>query len=476
MKSVRSFYFALFGIVTILVPYVTFSQNNVIKFSDDLSWSAILAKAKAERKYIFMDCYATWCAPCKYMSQQVFTQKFVGDFFNENFINVSVQMDRTKMDPEKIRSWYADADTIASKYSVNAYPTYLLFSPDGEALSRFSGSFAANDFVDTVKDELKPEKQYYTLLNKCKDHLGDSGFLKKTLQMAIDLNDRLNTAIIADYYLATLKDSFSIDNLRFLMQADVTSKSELFQFFLGDARIIDKILGRENEVEALLCHGIRDEQVEPLFKSKETIIDFNYVLSHLQKEYPTLANILPSWINDCFKHFIRKEISVVIYENDTNLFDWEILTKRMQIRFPDFNCRQIIDEMRPEYYKTKRMWSECEKSALYLLARYGDQLDPLKINNITWEFLFMNSSNPNALKIALKWSKHTVDIQPTESIYIDTYANLLYKTGERQKALEWEKKALEHCGQSDEEAIRANFEKMEKGEKTWAQPEHFMRI
>ena len=37
------------------------------------------AKAKAENKLIFIDCYTQWCGPCKKMSKEVFPQASVGE-------------------------------------------------------------------------------------------------------------------------------------------------------------------------------------------------------------------------------------------------------------------------------------------------------------------------------------------------------------------------------------------------------------
>src|SRR5579863_6830712 len=64
-----------------------------MQFEHDLSWSGILAKAKAENKYIFMDCFTTWCGPCKFMSTTIFPQEETGNYFNDKFINVKVQLD-----------------------------------------------------------------------------------------------------------------------------------------------------------------------------------------------------------------------------------------------------------------------------------------------------------------------------------------------------------------------------------------------
>ena len=42
------------------------------------SWSDVLAEAKKQNKYIFLDTYAEWCSPCKWMEKNIFTKDSVG--------------------------------------------------------------------------------------------------------------------------------------------------------------------------------------------------------------------------------------------------------------------------------------------------------------------------------------------------------------------------------------------------------------
>ena len=42
-----------------------------------------LAKAKKENKMVMMDCYTTWCGPCKMLKSQVFVDKTLGDYMKE---------------------------------------------------------------------------------------------------------------------------------------------------------------------------------------------------------------------------------------------------------------------------------------------------------------------------------------------------------------------------------------------------------
>jgi uncharacterized protein YyaL (SSP411 family) len=57
------------------------------------SFSEIKEKAKKENKLIFMDCYTSWCGPCKMMARETFTNDTVAKYFNEHFINCSFDME-----------------------------------------------------------------------------------------------------------------------------------------------------------------------------------------------------------------------------------------------------------------------------------------------------------------------------------------------------------------------------------------------
>ncbi|WP_374754993.1 thioredoxin family protein [Arsenicibacter rosenii] len=97
-----------------------------IQFTET-SWNNILKKAKAEKKVIFLDAYASWCGPCKMLQKNVFTRKEVGDYFNKSFINV-------KMDMEK-----GEGPMLSQRYPLEAYPTLLFIDGNGRVLKKVIG-------------------------------------------------------------------------------------------------------------------------------------------------------------------------------------------------------------------------------------------------------------------------------------------------------------------------------------------------
>ena len=109
-----------------------------IQFTEG-SWSEILALAKKEDKPIFVDCYTVWCGPCKVMARDVFTDPAVGDYFNENFINVKIDMEK------------GEGIDLKNHYEIAAFPTFLYLDQDGKVLNRIVGSMPAKKFLEESK-------------------------------------------------------------------------------------------------------------------------------------------------------------------------------------------------------------------------------------------------------------------------------------------------------------------------------------
>ncbi len=110
------------------------------------TWNEALAAAKKQKKLIFVDAYAVWCGPCKYMSNNVFPDAKVGEFFNKNFISY-------KFDMEK-----GEGPEFAGKYKITAYPTLLFINADGEVVLREMGARDNNGFIQLGEKALAANK------------------------------------------------------------------------------------------------------------------------------------------------------------------------------------------------------------------------------------------------------------------------------------------------------------------------------
>ena len=118
---------------------------------EDISLADALKMAGEQGKYVFLDCYTSWCGPCKMMSNSVFVRKIVGDVFNPACVNIKIDMEK------------GEGLEIAKKYGVIAYPTMLILRPDGSVKYRMQGGTEASHFADKGRYALSPEIAYDTL-------------------------------------------------------------------------------------------------------------------------------------------------------------------------------------------------------------------------------------------------------------------------------------------------------------------------
>lgn len=105
----------------------------------DLTFQQALDKAKAEGKLVFMDCYTSWCGPCKHMTENVFPMAVMGEYFNKTFVNV-------KFDMEK-----GEGITLRRKFGVNSFPTFFILRPDGTVQHRIAGARPQERFLEAAK-------------------------------------------------------------------------------------------------------------------------------------------------------------------------------------------------------------------------------------------------------------------------------------------------------------------------------------
>ncbi len=154
-------------------------QETGMHIEHDATWQQILDKAKKENKFIFLDAYASWCGPCKWMAKEVFPKPEVGAAINPYYISAKIDMEK------------GEGLELAKKYNVRNYPTYLFFNPNGELVHRGLGSMPAQDFITLCTNTLNPEKQYITLQKKYVSGERDTAFLRNFVLNANDAQDSL---------------------------------------------------------------------------------------------------------------------------------------------------------------------------------------------------------------------------------------------------------------------------------------------
>ena len=143
----------LFTILLAGGAFAYYSYNNPkVNFKEDTkggiqfhkgTWAEALDLAKKDNKLIFLDVYASWCGPCKQLKKRTFSNAKVGAYFNEHFINVS-------LDGEE-----GEGVTISSKYNVTSYPSLYLINGDGKIVKEDGGYMNASEIISFGKSVSK---------------------------------------------------------------------------------------------------------------------------------------------------------------------------------------------------------------------------------------------------------------------------------------------------------------------------------
>jgi thioredoxin-related protein len=396
----------------LLIPFMGVAQDKGTHFEHGLSWQQVKEKAKKENKYLFVDCFTTWCGPCKYMASTIFPQEKMGDFFNKNFVNVKVQFDKTKDDSEEIKSWYADAESMSKEFNVRAYPTFLIFSPQGELVHRIVGGGDADGFIAKAQMALNPETQYYTLLKKAESGKPDPQTLKQLAITAEAAYDEENATKFATAYLATQKDLYTKENLDFLSKYTKSSKSKGFELMLKEPQKVDAVLGK-GKANEILSKVILQEDI----------------YSGLRKP---AANI-------------------------------DSLITAAQAKYPKVDISKSTDLLKVQFYQNTKKWDKFQPAVLAYMKKYGTEVNSQMLNSFAWT-VFENCKDPDCVASAMAWSKRSVDeTQEKEPAFLDTYANLLYKLGKKDEAIAVQQKAVDLVPAEKKGDYQATLDKMKKG-------------
>lgn len=113
-------------------------ESNTIRFTNG-SFNDALQQAAKEKKLVFVDCYTSWCAPCKWMEKNVFVNDTVFDYFNKQFVNFKIDMEK------------GEGVALREKYKVTSFPTYLFLDAKGNQVHRTGSRMSTQEFMTEAK-------------------------------------------------------------------------------------------------------------------------------------------------------------------------------------------------------------------------------------------------------------------------------------------------------------------------------------
>ena len=380
-------------IITLIIAatFITahsFAQSETekgIEFNHN-SWSDIVAQAKKENKLIFLDAYASWCGPCKWMSKNVFTNDAVAAYYNQTFVCAKIDMEK------------GEGVALAKKFNVKNYPTLLYIDANETLVHRTCGveytpEFSAT-FIQNGKDALIPEKRI--------------GGLHKAFE-----NNYANS-----------ENAFAYINA--LDKACSSYSTELKQYF-------------DTQKESDLASATNWMMVSN-FVNDPNSREFNYLFTNrdaFAKQHT--KDSVDEKIANVFENGLHTAIQ---NKNDQ---DYLFIKKKVQMSGIK-NSEALMMKSDLDFYKSKKDWSNYSVTASKYIDKYEIK-NPQMLNSVAWTF-YENVTEKRMLELAESWIKRAVELQNNYA-YNDTYSAVLYKLGKKSEAEAAAEKAIELAKQEN---------------------------
>jgi thiol-disulfide isomerase/thioredoxin len=380
--------------------YTAFSQG--IKFEKG-TWEAVVAKAQAQNKPIFVDAYTTWCGPCKWMAKEVFTQEEVAAYVNTHFVAY-------KMDMEK-----GEGPAFARTNKINAYPTLLYFNSEGLLLHKAAGARNAEQLIQLCEDALDPAKQIGTFQKRYTAGVREAEFLKEYVKVLAESGEDVSEPFGEYWEAVEEQERYSSDmlSLMALVTEDFSDvQSPLTAYLLKNRAAYEKEVPQEVIDYYLL----------------QTYIYYTYVLAQMDDNADTEQQI-----QELLEYYPEAQ--------------------------PDYKARL-------EFYRAALESPPEEKKVNRARKRYlKTTIDMSELDELAWNLLSEASATKKELKEALKWMERSTETN-AHYYNLHIKAAILQALGQENKAIPVAQKALElgaemELNEEEMEETRALLKKMQ---------------
>lgn len=389
---------------------------------------------KSDKQLILIDFYTTWCGPCKRMDREVFTDSTIVKQINSNCISLKVNAEE------------GEGISLAKKYNVTSYPTYLFLNNKGVLVYRTVGYMPSYDFSNQIKNAILESKESTTVLeldNLFKQKSHDLLFLKNYLSRRTKL--KLDNSDLLDYYIHLLPE-------------EERANDETLQLLIDNGNRINKSLQVGIALEILIGHKQKLQSLKNAYpveyyienarkKTLRKAIEFKSdSLLNLVLKYTDKDNIFDNASTVKLEYFSGIKNNNNFYK-EADSFIKNQLSKYTLQKMATLDSIALLDILESEDFKDA---TTEELQEVKLDYKHTQSVQFVWLYNKITDYIIDNDNNTDHLIAVKKWASIALDICLLDTTYfkniyphsLNNLAKVHYKLKDQKEAIRYQTLAV----------------------------------
>ncbi|WCM41914.1 thioredoxin family protein [Flavobacterium sp. CBA20B-1] len=337
-------------------------------------YTKALKVAKNEDKMIFIDFYTTWCSPCKKLDKLIFQNDSIQSILSEDFVLL-----RYNAEDDKVYH-------LSKKHHVSSYPTAVVLNQEGYVVNRKYGF---------------PGENFHNLSASVINFAEESILLDSENKIIKGYSNQIDMPNYPKFYV----DYINRDNIKVV---DTKSFNSYW-----------------NAVE----NPISEEFFSTLLYFASDVPD-------------AVANLALNYKDDYFELYGKLDTEILFYFLSAGKLN-KAISAKSQSEFEDAKTYayqtltkewtdDIIPNFEVKFLKAQNKWDEVYN--YYENLKEKGKLNNGAINQFCWE-VYEKCDDQEVIRRCIDWMGEVTQ-KDTDYAYLDTYAYLCVKSGDRQKARE----------------------------------------
>ncbi|MBL7743327.1 MAG: DUF255 domain-containing protein [Chitinophagaceae bacterium] len=418
-------------LIAIFLTFFSLRAFNQVKF-ENISFEQALQKAKESGKLIFLQFESPDCDQCNEVADRGLEDPKIGNRLEQGFISIKI----TGNDPDRKR--------IANFYGKEKFFGSVFLGTDGNLIHTFPKTTTfSEDYIKQIDIALykageglgvsQLEKEYRSG-NKSIGILEQLLILRKTLIIQTDS--------LLDEYVSLLPDDSlrSPTTLVFIARQYPLIGSNADKILRKNFDLFNKSwyslsLGERVNINNRIIY----KSIQKAIREKDT--DYAYRVAAFARatnnNNPKAGN--KSYDSNILDYYKGVRDTLNYLARAINFYDSYYMTVNVDsVKQKDtLNIKALLAKQVPERYQ------KGDSVVLKKSFSYSSMTQPYAkaLNEGAWNF-YEKTNDLLYLKKALQWSYRALEFFESPEI-MDTQARLLYKTGQKEEAIQWESKAID---------------------------------